>query len=440
MLVMALEYQQQGWSMVPSTGPQKSPCVRWKQYQTTPASADQLRRWDKEFHPARWGVVTGRVSGLVAVDFDGEAGHRYLKEWALQPHVRTGSRGFHVYFQHPGWPVPTLNAKTSKRTWPFPGVDVRGDGGFVALLGRNQNGPYRIVRDIVPEPFDRLPQQLRDFLRAPEPKPLVIPAAPRPSAAGRVDSDRLVRKALEIVPSNGRNNAGFWLAQQLRDNGYSQAGAESVMRNYRSRVPGTNMKGAREEYTVAEMQASLGEAYRAPARDPWSSRAPRLALPLPRNGYGSSANQGSPAELPEEGQDLLSQPFNDYGNALRIIAIHGSAARYCHEFNKWVVWDGRRWAVDKSDLARKLAQDTMLKFAAQAMAAKNEAAAKFAGNCLNSQRLTAALREAQPHLTVAAGELDTHPFQLNFLNGTVDLRTGAIVPHQPQNLITKLVH
>jgi hypothetical protein len=30
-----------------------------------------------------------------------------------------------------------LNAKTSKRTWPWKGLDIRGDGGFAVLLGRN---------------------------------------------------------------------------------------------------------------------------------------------------------------------------------------------------------------------------------------------------------------------------------------------------------------
>jgi putative DNA primase/helicase len=80
------------------------------------------------------------------------------------------------------------------------------------------------------------------------------------------------------------------------------------------------------------------------------------------------------------------------------------------------------------------------KFARQALAGKNEAAAKFAASCLNSQRITNALREAQPHLSIRPADLDTHPDLLNFMNGTVDLKTGRLMSHSPEHFITKLVH
>jgi putative DNA primase/helicase len=49
------------------------------------------------------------------------------------------------------------------------------------------------------------------------------------------------------------------------------------------------------------------------------------------------------------------------------------------------------------------------------------------------------MREAEPHLIVTVDQLDREPFLLNFKNGTVDLRTGEIQPHKPEDLITKLV-
>src|SRR4029453_8138582 len=72
--------------------------------------------------------------------------------------------------------------------------------------------------------------------------------------------------------------------------------------------------------------------------------------------------------------------------------------------------------------------------------AKNEGAKKFATSCLNSQRITNALREAQPHLAIRPAELDTHSDLLNFGNGTLDLETGALRPHRRDDFITKLVH
>ena len=136
---------------------------------------------------------------------------------------------------------------------------------------------------------------------------------------------------------------------------------------------------------------------------------------------------------------LLLQPFNDYGNAQRIILTYGTRLRYCPAFKKWLVFTGSHWSVDRVDAARRLAQEAMLEFARQAMSSGTETSSKYAGSCLNSQRLTAAMREAEPHLIVTVDQLDRAPYLLNFKNGTVDLRAGEIRPHRPDDLITKLV-
>ena len=81
----------------------------------------------------------------------------------------------------------------------------------------------------------------------------------------------------------------------------------------------------------------------------------------------------------------------------------------------------------------------MLAFARQAIAKQNEAASRFAGSCLNSQRITATLREAQPHLAIGPELLDTDPMLLNFQNGTVELQTGLFRGHCRRDLITKIL-
>jgi putative DNA primase/helicase len=48
------------------------------------------------------------------------------------------------------------------------------------------------------------------------------------------------------------------------------------------------------------------------------------------------------------------------------------------------------------------------------------------------------LRLAKADLAVSPEELDTDPRLLNVENGTVDLRTGSLRPHLPEDLITKL--
>lgn len=255
--------------MLPSAGHQKKPCVPWKRYQGQFPTADQLRQWDRKFRPERWGLVTGRLAGIVVVDFDGDAGQKLIKEWRIKPHVRTGSGGFHWYLRHPGWRVPTLNAKSSERSWPWPGLDIRGDGGFAVLLGRNQNGPYKQLRELVPDPFDALPEEVREFLCNHRVTEAATTQPPMTGGRNRVNSERLIRKALTMALRDGRNNSGIWLACQLRDNGYNISDGAAAMRDYRSRVPSTNAKGQPEAYTEREMVASLRDAYSRPAREPW---------------------------------------------------------------------------------------------------------------------------------------------------------------------------
>lgn len=150
---------------------------------------------------------------------------------------------------------------------------------------------------------------------------------------------------------------------------------------------------------------------------------------------GKAAEAGTPAP-----PELLSQSFSDYGNSQRLISLYGEQLRYCHAFEKWLVWDGRRWAIDEGESARDLSQGAIIEFGRQALAAKNQPAAKFAAGCLNSPRITNALREAKPHLAIRAADLDAHVDLLNCANGTLDLATGKIRQHRREDFITKLVH
>lgn len=149
---------------------------------------------------------------------------------------------------------------------------------------------------------------------------------------------------------------------------------------------------------------------------------------------------GTMEQLHGNPPDLLTQQLNDYGNSRRLMELYGNDMRYCHAMRKWLVWDGRRWAIDEGERVRGCSQAAMLEFARQALAANNDNAAGFARACLNSQRISNALREAQPALSIRADELDTLPDLLNFTNGTFDLKTGCLRPHRREDLLTKLVH
>src|SRR5436853_922392 len=149
-------------------GTDKKPPVKWKPYQFERATGSQIQQWQKQFNPDMWGQITGSISGIITLDHDGDHGRETMEAIGLHPHRRTGSGGFQTDFVHPGWYVKTENSKSSaKKPWAqaYPGLDIRADGGFAVIAGRNSKGPYEWLRD--PEDLDSLgilPTDLREWL------------------------------------------------------------------------------------------------------------------------------------------------------------------------------------------------------------------------------------------------------------------------------------
>jgi hypothetical protein len=102
-----------------------------------------------------------------------------------------------------------------------------------------------------------------------------------------------VDRALELAATIGRNNAGFWLALQLRDAGLALDDARTTMLRYQQRTGATNTKGAPEAYTEAEAEATLQSAYSKSPRGPW----PEVDAGAPNSGPNST-HPHPPAGVP----------------------------------------------------------------------------------------------------------------------------------------------
>lgn len=267
----------------------------WLAFRERLPTLGELHAWFILHGAQGMALVTGEISGLIALDFDQGAGVDTMHLLGIEPHVRSASGGYHVYVRHPGWHVPTVSSNT-KRSLP-PGVDVRGDGGLVVLpptvtdAGRYERLPGKklLNRLTIPETAELAGQRyrVRELLglacvpECLEEAPRTAVRAPVFSAPGsdggeehrRVDYMVLALRAQNLAASRGRNDAGFWLACQLRDNDFSQDEALEVGPSWLSLLPGTNTKGAREAYVLAHFEASVRSAYRkVPAgRDskPW---------------------------------------------------------------------------------------------------------------------------------------------------------------------------
>lgn len=292
-----------GWSLIP-TGLDKRPYFdllpkksdgkgTWKPFQKRPPTADELRSWLRANSPG-FAIVTGALSGIVTFDFDGESGRKLAASWQIRPHRRTGSGGLHWDVRHPGHYVPTLNGKAKAELGSqWPGLDIKGDGGYAVAFGRNARGHYEWLRDAEPDSPVMVPTEVWDFLCRHEidPEADQVTRGTLQVRTGdwidfRVEQERLIQAALDQVSNTGRNNAGMWLACQLRDNGYSMGEAAGAMRNFRNRCPPTNTKLQHELYTESELQASLRSAFSRPPRDAWIQKKSTL-----NSGPGMSVEQ-----------------------------------------------------------------------------------------------------------------------------------------------------
>lgn len=160
---IAFKLHSLGYSVIPSGGGDKgkAPIVNWTEYQQRQPTDEELQGWRGKRSPGLWGIVTGKISKLVVVDADSDEARNLLEDNHLVPHVITPRGGAHYYFHHPSHAVKTCAGI-------LPGIDIRGDGGFVNVIGSSKYGNYEVLILPVPEhlyPFEDMPAPIADALR-----------------------------------------------------------------------------------------------------------------------------------------------------------------------------------------------------------------------------------------------------------------------------------
>jgi len=157
MLDNALEYLGRGWNVIPVSKSKRPLLPTWKEYQERRVTEEEIRTWWGKNPTAGVAILTGRISGIVVVDADTEEGaatvERYMLHSTLE--AETGGGGRHYYFKHPGREVPSLVRF-------MPGVDIRGDGGYVVVppsphaSGRRYRWRHAATTSIAEMPVDLL--------------------------------------------------------------------------------------------------------------------------------------------------------------------------------------------------------------------------------------------------------------------------------------------
>lgn len=137
------------------------------------------------------------------------------------------------------------------------------------------------------------------------------------------------------------------------------------------------------------------------------------AVPMEWSDAGLSSHQRIAARLSVYGQG-------------KILYIHGAG---------WHYWDGARWAADKRDAKAHATLTDLLKLCwAEAM---NDKALQADVRSSNSSSGSAGVLDLASR-QLFAHEMDTDPYLLNCKNGTLDLHTLTLRPHNPADHITKV--
>ncbi len=135
-------------------------------------------------------------------------------------------------------------------------------------------------------------------------------------------------------------------------------------------------------------------------------------------------------------------PLNEFGNADRLVALHGRDLRWCDPKQSWFVWNGKQWREDDQLEIEQRAKLTIESIIKEATATQDDdQRAKlltWAAKSCKSQAVTAMLRLARSDVAVPADAFDRDPWLLNTLTGTVDLRTGRPRPHNQDDMLSKM--
>jgi putative DNA primase/helicase len=138
---------------------------------------------------------------------------------------------------------------------------------------------------------------------------------------------------------------------------------------------------------------------------------------------------------------ILAAPLDDLGNAERFAYINADRARWCYQQKRWAMWNERRWDTTNQERVDRFAKETVRQTQIAVARLPNAYSNRDAlvrhvskmGAIASTRAMTAMARH---ELAIGNEALDTDPMLLNCLNGTIDLRTGELLPHDPNNLIT----
>ena len=133
----------------------------------------------------------------------------------------------------------------------------------------------------------------------------------------------------------------------------------------------------------------------------------------------------------------------DTGNAERLVRRFGGRIRYVRDIGEWRVWDEKRWAPDTHGIIDRLAKKVAQEIFDEAKDLEDDERTSMLRWAITSEakeRRNAMIDLASKERTVVTviNDYDRDPWLFNCQNGTIDLHTGKLKPHDPADMITTI--
>jgi putative DNA primase/helicase len=137
----------------------------------------------------------------------------------------------------------------------------------------------------------------------------------------------------------------------------------------------------------------------------------------------------------DDGDDAKIAPiYSEEALALQFAKVHREELRFVAVWNHWLIYDGLRWCTDEVRKAFSLAREIC-------RAAANAVNKKSDGKNLAKAKTRAAvlsLASDDQRLAATSDQWDADLWLLNTPDGVIDLRTGEMREHRPEDYMTKI--
>lgn len=187
---------------------------------------------------------------------------------------------------------------------------------------------------------------------------------------------------------------------------------------------------------------------------------------LPKKGDAADLLAGlGPEEAEEKLEDFLranAKPLKDYKDELanlegatsrttelsnvdRFLQRHSTDVRFTTDTGDFLAWNGKRWARDPKKTAVRAMMGKVSRWVDEEVLAVPQGAAKaelrdWANQCEKKSTIFASvdLIPTRKSVWASSQDFDQHHELFNCPNGTVNLRTGQLMPHSRADMITRM--